>query len=177
MGADDEEPLPFDEPTPPLPLDELAPPLPPLPPFEERAPEEVVEPLFDEEPAEPCEAAEDSGVVAVVEVGVVAPGVAVPEGATVITWVGVALDLEEEALERPISTPTPIASSSTPTPAITVTALERAAPPLPETDPGANGGAGGAGVLDSLETPPFAEGGPPSSTLLIGVRRSPHSRQ
>jgi hypothetical protein len=45
---------------------------------------------------------------------------------TLITWAGVELGLED-ALERPINTPMPIASNSTPTPAITVTALPRPA--------------------------------------------------
>jgi hypothetical protein len=168
--GEDEEPLP-----PPLPLEDLVPlPLPPEELVLEKEDEPVLEePFLEEEPEEP--AVEDgSGVVAVAGVvGVVAPVAPVPAAGVDTVIVGeAALDLGEEALERPIKTPTPIASSSTPTPAMTVTALERAAP-SPAVDPGGSGGAGG--VCDAVASP--AERGPPSSTLLIGARRSPHSRQ
>jgi hypothetical protein len=99
--------------------------------------------------------------------------VAGPE-AMLITWAGAALGLE--ALERPINTPTPIASSSTPTPAITVTALPRPAPSASAGPLGTDGGAlAGVGGEAAPEGGPPA--GPPASTLLIGVLRSPHSRQ
>lgn len=59
------------------------------------------------------------------------PGLVAPEVATLITWAGGAAAFEVEALERPISTPTPIESSSTPTPAITaVVLLARGCSPL-----------------------------------------------
>jgi len=121
---------------------------------------------------------EDPGFAAVsgvVSVGVLAAPLAAGAD-TLITWAGVAPVLVE-ALERPIKTPMPIASRSTPTPARTVTALLRPGPPaVGGTYPG--GDAGGAVVpARAWEKPPAPDGGPPSRTLLIGARRSPHSRQ
>ena len=60
--------------------------------------------------------------------------------ATVITWGEAAVCLEPA--ERPISTPTPIANSSTPMPAITVRVLPRP-PPC-----GAEGGSGAMAPAD-----------------------------
>src|SRR5262245_48421105 len=68
-----------------------------------------------------------------------------------------------EPPERPISTPTPIASSSTPTPAITVTVLSRCQRPWEAVLSGAPGGCGGCVGVGG--------GGPPSSTLLMWARR------
>ena len=81
-----------------------------------------------------------------------------------------------EEPERPISTPTPIASSSTPTPAMMLSVLLRW--PAPPTGGalgwGATGGAPGGDAPGPLSA---TAGFPAASTLLIGSRRSPHSRQ
>ncbi len=93
----------------------------------------------------------------------------------VITCAGAGLCLAAPA--RPISTPTPIASSSTPTPAITVSVVLRCGGPPVGALPGGIGGVGGTlGADDGAWALPDS-GGSPVSTLLIGTRRAPHSRQ
>jgi hypothetical protein len=79
-----------------------------------------------------------------------------PEVSTLITCAGPAAALEGE-LERPISTPTPIESSSTPTPAITAVVL-----------PARGGSAAGAPVGDGP-----AESG--AAVVCAGERRAPRS--
>jgi hypothetical protein len=97
-----------------------------------------------------------------VVVPVLVPGFAAPEVATLITWAGGTGAFEAEALERPISTPTPIESSNTPTPAITAVVLpDRGCSPLggipagAATVPGASGGCFEAiRACRSPDTPP-----------------------
>jgi hypothetical protein len=137
------------------------------------APPWVEEPLVDE-PDEPPGVVV-VGVVAVGVVGVTVPSVLAPGEATLITWGGTAAGLESP--ERPIKTPTPIASSSTPTPAITATVLLRCqAPAVLSVASGGLCPGGCVGVAEACWTSP-PDGGPPSRTLLIGAQRSPHSRQ
>jgi hypothetical protein len=62
------------------------------------------------------------------------PGEEPADVPTEITWGGAVVVLGAAA--RPIKTPTPIASSSTPTPASAVTAEERPSPPLVPPPPG-----------------------------------------
>jgi hypothetical protein len=120
-----------------------------------------------------------AGVVAVVAVP--APG-----EVTLITWAGVVVALPASEPERPIRTPMPIASSSTPTLAITAVG-----PPERGTATGAAKAPTGAlateGSSIAVETP--GEAAPPpdteapsgrrrsSRTLPRWARPAPHSRQ
>jgi hypothetical protein len=102
----------------------------PTPPEPDSAAEGFEEDLVEVEPVEP-DLGEDFFELGVVVAGagawpVVAPVLgSAPEVATLITWAGGAGAFAADTLERPISTPTPIESSNTPTPAITAVVLAR----------------------------------------------------
>lgn len=140
------------------------------PPEPDSAAEGFEEGLVEVEPVEPdlgedfCELGAVVAGAGAWPVVVPVPGFVAPEVATLITWAGVAGIFGAEALERPISTPTPIESSSTPTPAITAVVLpDRGCPPLGGTPAGAGAatGPGGPGgcceamrACRSPDTPP-----------------------
>src|SRR6185312_2628775 len=88
-----------------------------------------------------------------------------PPVATLITC-GVEARLDP-APERPISTPTPIASSSTPIPASRLTVPPR----------GAGGSAPAGGAKPGGTGGEACRGGPERRNSLTVARRSPHSRQ
>lgn len=138
--------------------------------------------MLEEDPEEdffdPC-LEEGCVELGVVEVGVdVCPAPApVPElgdVATSITCAGVVAALAGEKLERPISTPTPIESSSTPTPAITAVVFPDCegctAAAATGDGPAASGAA--AGCLEERRARRSL-----ASALPMRGLRVPHSRQ
>jgi hypothetical protein len=89
-----------------------------------------------------------------------------PGAVTLMVWAGGVFT--EPPLARPMSTPTPMASSSTPTPARSGPALLRR--PAPPADGVTEDGGGGGGVgVPAPNASSAGLGSPP--------RRAPHSRQ
>jgi hypothetical protein len=101
------------------------------------------------------------------------PGL-VPGLDTLITWAGAVATLASEVLERPINTPTPIESSSTPTPAITAVGLLARGGSAVWGSGGVSAatGSAAAGCLGARRAPRSFASAPPKRWL-----RVPHSRQ
>jgi hypothetical protein len=112
-----------------------------------------------------------AGVSGVVVVGVVAAPVDPAAAPSEITCAGGAF--AEPELARPINTPTPIANSNTPTPAINATLLLRD-PEAPPCAPGRLGGVGGVlgGDCRGSSLAGLPDKGPPTCG-----RGSPQCRQ
>jgi hypothetical protein len=114
-----------------------------------------------------------AGVSGAVVVGVVAAPAAPVAPPSEITCAGGAF--ADPELARPINTPTPIASNSTPTPAINATLLLRDGEDTPTTPGGLCGVSGVGGASDACRDLSLPD--PPDNGPLTCGRGSPQCRQ